>query len=92
MTPAATKSKYGKTLLVQHFDPAPSPGAGDVSEVWETHRRTYSLSLVTVSSPKLKILHFVCKWDGLWDGQTNDPITITNTILMPPADLSGRGQ
>ena len=33
---------YGKILKVLHFDPAPPPGACDVSEVWVTHRWTYS--------------------------------------------------
>ena len=33
MPPAATKLKYGKNLQVLHFDPAPPPGACDVSEV-----------------------------------------------------------
>ena len=32
-----------------YFDPAPPPGACDVSEVLGTHRWTYSPSLVTVS-------------------------------------------
>ena len=53
MPPVATKLKYGKNLYVLHFDPAPPPGACDVSEVWGTHRWTYSPSLVTVSSSKL---------------------------------------
>ena len=60
-----------------------SPGACDVSEMWGTHRWTYSPSLVTISAPKFKILHFVCKRDGITDrktdrqrnGQTDDPIT-----------------
>ena len=56
-----------------HFDPAPPPGACDVNEVWGTHRWTYSPSLVTVSSPKFSILHFVCKRDGRQtDEQTMD--------------------
>ena len=37
----ATKPKYGKKLQVLYFDPAPTPGACDVIEVWGTHRRTY---------------------------------------------------
>ena len=53
MPPAATKSKYGKNLYVQHFDLTPPQGACDVSEVWGTHRWSYSPSLVTESSPKL---------------------------------------
>ena len=31
---AATKSVSGKNFKVLHFDPAPPPGACDVSEVW----------------------------------------------------------
>ena len=53
MPPAATKSKYGKNLYVLHFDPAPPPGACDVSEVGGIHRCTYGQSLVTLSWPKL---------------------------------------
>ena len=37
MPPASTRSKFGKNLNVLHFDPAPTPGAGDFSEVWGTH-------------------------------------------------------
>ena len=74
MPPAAIKLKYGKNQVL-HFDPAPPTGACDVSEVWETHRWTYSPSLVTVSSSKLEILHFVWKRDGITDRQMDDPIT-----------------
>ena len=44
MTLAAPKSTYGKNVLC--FDPIPPSGACDVSEVWGTHRWTYSTSLV----------------------------------------------
>ena len=33
--------------------------------MWAIHRLNYSQSLVTISSPKLQILHFVCKRDGI---------------------------
>ena len=52
------------------------------------HSVTYNPSLVTVSSPKLKILHFVCKWERITDKQTDNPITRSPPH---PADLSGRG-
>ena len=55
MPPAATKSKYGKNLEVLHFNPAPPPGACDVSEVWITNRWTDSPSFVTVSSGQKKL-------------------------------------
>ena len=71
------KVKIWQNLQVLHFVPA--PGAFDVSEVWATLRWTYSPSLVTVSPPKLKLLHFLCKRDRIKDtqtaGQTDDPIT-----------------
>ena len=58
-------------LKVLPFDNAPSQGAYDVSEMWTTLRLTYSPSVVTVSLPKKKILHFVCtwKWDRIMDKQ-----------------------
>ena len=58
-------------MQVLHFDPAKPPGACDVSEVWGTQIWTYSPGLVTVSSPKLQILHFVCKRDGITDRETD---------------------
>ena len=47
------------------------------------------LSLVTVSSPKIKVLHFVYKRDRIMDGQT-DRQTDGQTIrlLDAPGDLS----
>ena len=87
--PAARKSNYGKNLQVLHFDPAPPPVACDVGQVWATLRWTYSPSLVTVWPPKLYILHFVYKRDGITDRQTNGQ-TI-QTLDAPPADLSGQG-
>ena len=56
---------------VLHFDPAPPLGAYDVSEVWAILIWTNSPSLVTVSPPQLKIFHFICRWDGNKDKQTD---------------------
>ena len=78
-------SNYGKNLQVLYFDHAPSPRACDVSEVWATLRWTNSPRLVTVWPPKLQILHFVYKRDGIMDGRTDNPNT------RCPLDLSGRG-
>ena len=76
----SNKVKIWQKSLSPIFRPRPPPGAFDVSEVWGIHRWTYSPNLVTVSSPKLSILLFVCKRDGIThrqtDGRTNDPITI----------------
>ena len=47
------KVQIWQKYLSPTFWPRPTPWACDVSEVWGTHRRTYSPSLVTVSSPKL---------------------------------------
>ena len=44
------------------------------------------LSLVTVSSPKLKILHFVSETELRTDKQTDG----RSDFQMPPMDLSGR--
>ena len=51
--PRRQQVEIWKKSLSPIFWPLPTPGACDVSEVWGTHRWTYSLSLVTVSSPKL---------------------------------------
>ena len=42
-----------KIFKFRCFDPTQPPGAFDASEMWATHRWTYSLSLVTVSSAEL---------------------------------------
>ena len=78
-----------KNLQVLHFD-LPNPGTCDVSEVWGTHIWTYSPILVTVSSPKCQILHFVSGTElqtNRWtDKQMEDPIS-----RFSRAGLSGRG-
>ena len=51
--PRRQQSQNMAKISVLQFGPAQPPGACDVSEVWGTHRWTYSLSLVTVSSSKL---------------------------------------
>ena len=81
--PGGNKVKIWQKSLSPTFWPRPTPGAWDASEVWATLRWTYSPSLFTVWLPKLKILHFVWKWDGIThrqtdrqtDGQTDDPNT-----------------
>ena len=89
MPPAATSQNMVKNLQVLHFD-LPNPGTCDVSEVWGTHIWTYSPILVTVSSPKCQILHFVSGTElqtNRWtDKQTEDPIS-----RFSRAGLSGRG-
>ena len=40
---------YSDKISKFHILTSPTPGAGDVREVWATLRRTYSLSLVTIS-------------------------------------------
>ena len=66
-------------ISVLYFDPTPPLGMCDVSEVWGILRWTYNQSLVTVSSPKLEILHFVSgtelQIDKQMDGRLDDPIT-----------------
>ena len=60
------------------FWPRPTPGACDVSDVWGTHRWTYSPSLVTVSSLKLCTLSLSrteLRTNKRTDRQTDDPIT-----------------
>ena len=69
--PGGKKVKIWQKSLSPTFWPHPTPGEWDVSEVWGPLRWTYSPSLVTVSSPKLKVLDFVCKRDGSTDRQTN---------------------
>ena len=73
--PGSNKVIIWQKSLSPTFWPRPTPGACDVSEVWGTHRWTYSPSLVTVPPPKLEILLFVSR-------------TELRTI---PAGLSGRG-
>ena len=81
--PGGNKVKIRQKSLSPTYWPYPTPGAWDGSEVWGTFRWTYNPSLVTVSSPKLKLLDFVYKRDGITDrqtdrrtdGQTDDPIT-----------------
>ena len=63
--------KIRQKSLSYILTPASPPGAGDVSEVWGTHRWTYSPSLVTKSWLKLLMLHFVCKQDGIRDRETD---------------------
>ena len=46
--PGGNKVKMWQNLYVLHFDPEPTPGAYDVSEVRATFRWTYSSSLVSV--------------------------------------------
>ena len=45
------KVKIWQNLQILYFDPAPPPGACDVSEKRDTLRWTYDQSLVTVSQP-----------------------------------------
>ena len=56
-----------QNLQVLHFDHAPPTGVWDISDVWGTNKWTYSPSLVTVSLPKLYLLHFLLKQDGVTD-------------------------
>ena len=49
-------AKISKSYILTQPHP---PGACHVSEVWGTHRWTYSSSLVTSSSPKLNIALFL---------------------------------
>ena len=49
----SNKVKIWQKSLSPTFWPCPTPGAFDVSEVWGTHRWTYSPNLVTLSSAKL---------------------------------------
>ena len=60
MLPAATKSKYGKNLKSYILTPS-TPGAGDVNEVWGTHKWSYSPHLATVSPPNFK---YATLWAG----------------------------
>ena len=80
MPPAANESKSGNIFKSYILTPV----AYDVSLVWETLRRTYSQSLVTVSPPKL-ILHSVCKRGEITDWRTDDPTP------NAPSDHSGQG-
>ena len=80
MPPAATELKSG---------PASPPGACYVSEVWNTVRWTYSPSLVTLGLSKLKILHFICKWDGIWTNRWTDGRTIQ--FLVALTDITDQG-
>ena len=57
---------------------------------WRTHRWTYSPSLVTVSPPKLWILHFVSRTELQTDWWTDRWIDGWYDYLMPPTDLSGQ--
>ena len=50
MPPAATKSNMAKISKSYILTPPRPPGACDVSEVWGTHKWTYSPSWVTVSN------------------------------------------
>ena len=74
--PWRQQSENMAKFLSPTFWPRPTPGACDVSGGWATFRWTYSPSLVTVSQPKLWLLHFLFKRDELrTNRQTGDPIT-----------------
>ena len=81
--PRRQQSQIWQKSLSPIFWPAPSPGACHARKMWGTNKWTYSPSLVTISSSKLCILHFVCNRDGITDRQTDkrtdrrtdDPIT-----------------
>ena len=53
MCPWQQKSQYKAKISVPYIFILPTPGAGEVSEGWKTHRWTYSPSLVTLLSSKL---------------------------------------
>ena len=69
--PGGNKVKIWQKSQRPTFWPCPTPGACDVSEMWGTLRWTCSPSLVIVSSPKLEILCFVWKRDGITDRWTD---------------------
>ena len=79
--PRRQQSQIWQKSLSPIFWPAPSPGACHARKVWGTNKWTYSPSLVTTSSPKLCILLFVCKRDGITDRQTNG-LTDGRTIRL----------
>ena len=78
-TDLLNKVKIWQKSVSPPFWPGPPPGACDVSEVWGTHRWTYSPSLVTVwdyHHPNFKYCTlFVSGTELRTDRRTDDPIT-----------------
>ena len=71
MPPTASKLKSGKISKSQILTP-PHPQGYVMSVKCERPLDELgSLSFVSVLPPKLKILHFICKLDGITDGRTN---------------------
>ena len=62
--------------------PTPPPGACDITDVWGTHRYTYSPSSVTVSSPKLYFFY------TLWPSPL--PLFVSRTELQTDKWTNGQ--